>query len=77
MIIRRKTVLHINLGNYEWVELHAEVEADPQGFSEDVAFLFQEILDKSLEQDILEAREVTGLTPDKSFIFHWKQETPS
>ena len=77
MIIRRKTVLHINLGNYEWVELHAEVEADAPKFSEHVARQFQEVLDKSLEQDIMEAREVTGLTPDKSFIFHWKQETPS
>ena len=77
MIIRRKTVLHINLGNYEWVELHAEAEAESPVFSEEVAGKFQDVLDKSLEQDIMEAREVTGLTPDKSFIFHWKQESPS
>lgn len=77
MIIRRKTVLHINLGNYEWVELHAEGEVEEEKLTRSGIDYLQESLDRSLEQDILEAREVTGLTPDKSFIFHWKQEPPS
>jgi hypothetical protein len=76
MIVRRRTVLHVNLGNYEWVELHAEVEATEQEL-QGSGDLLQKILDDQLRKDIMEVRESSGLTADKSFIFHWKQETPS
>lgn len=78
MIIKRGTELRVNLGNFEHCILRSDVEVDTEELSvkgmdaEGVYAWAQEMLDKSLAEDLTEALESSGLDKSNSFAFHWK-----
>jgi hypothetical protein len=70
LIIKRGTKLHINMGNYESVDLWVEVEGNTDTDSAD---FLRTVLDGYLEKDLKEALECSGLDANSSFAHHWKQ----
>jgi hypothetical protein len=73
LIIKRGTKLHINMGNFESVELWAEVEFEvPDDVPSGGMSESQATLDAYLANDLREAIECSGLDANSSFAHHWK-----
>lgn len=80
--VRRDVVYHVNMGNYEWVEIRAgvTVELDRGGSYPTAVAFAQEQLDKLVAADLAEARRLTAYgvdsddESDKSFVEQWRQQ---
>lgn len=72
MIIKKGVKLHINLGNYESVELWSEIEFEVKEHTTQTLSDAQYIVDEYLKDDLKEAIECSGMDANSSFAHHWK-----
>lgn len=75
MIIRKKTELRNNFGNYESGTFGGEIEVDSSEFPDltpqEISHWMQDFIDGMIAADLRKAEDVSGLDINASFIAHW------
>lgn len=70
MKVTRSVKHHINMGNYEWTEIEASIEADvPDKLTPDITKQIDGTLEKLIRSDLAEA---VRLGDDDSYITQWR-----